>query len=361
MHLPPSLDELTPTAIPWLWPGYLARGKLTLLDGDPGTGKSLLTADLAARLSRGGPLPDGTSLDRPQRTLLLAAEDDPHDTIAPRLRAAGGDLAHVFAYGRDTQIQVPRDLAELDGIVAALRVDLLVLDPLLAYLPPQVAANNDQCVRLALAPLAVLAAQRRCAVLLVRHLNKSGGARALYRGSGSIGIIGTMRTAFLLARHPTEADQRVLAPTKSNVGELAAALACRVVAGPLLDWLGPCTLSGDDLLQPAPTESAPPERVVRDAAAEWLRAALAAGPRPASEVLTEGVTAGHSSRTLHRARLDLGIVSEIRTRNGRRCNYWYDPLVTLPPPSVEELLAASMEEGKARIARCFPAPTSAAR
>src|SRR5437660_9922117 len=99
--MPPWTAELCcdvrPTALDWLWPRYLARGKLAILDGDPGMGKSLLALDLIARLTRGGPMPDGSPLARPGTAILLSAEDDPADTIRPRAEAAGADLARLVA------------------------------------------------------------------------------------------------------------------------------------------------------------------------------------------------------------------------------------------------------------------------
>src|SRR5881398_3739736 len=89
------LSRVRPARVEWLWPHYLARGKLALLDGDPGVGKSLITIDLAARLSRGGPLPDGCVAGRPHLTLLLSAEDGAADTTRPRAEAAGADLDRV--------------------------------------------------------------------------------------------------------------------------------------------------------------------------------------------------------------------------------------------------------------------------
>src|SRR5687768_16229862 len=89
-------SDIRPAVIDWLWPGYLARGKLATLDGDPAVGKSLLTIDLAARLGRGGPLPDGSAVRRPFTTLLLSAEDDPADTVRPRAEAAGADLDRLL-------------------------------------------------------------------------------------------------------------------------------------------------------------------------------------------------------------------------------------------------------------------------
>src|SRR5262249_26389086 len=166
-------SDVGPIDLDWLWRGYLARGKLALLDGDPGMAKSLLAIDLMARLSRGGPLPDGTPVARPCTSILLSAEDDAADTIRPRAEAAGVDLGRLEVpdFG-DRVPQFPDDLSALEELIVDVGADLVVIDPLFAFLPPRVAANLDQCVRLALTPLANLASWTGCAILLLRHFTK---------------------------------------------------------------------------------------------------------------------------------------------------------------------------------------------
>jgi hypothetical protein len=196
-----SIDAGT---VRWLWHPFLARGKLSVLDGDPGTGKSFLTVDLAARLSRGGPLPDGQPLDRPHTTLILNAEDDAADTVRPRAAAAGADLSRVVVAECDPLPQFPASGPALGRLVRERAADLLVIDPMMAFFPPEAWANSDQRIRRALAPLAGMAADTGCAVLLVRHLSKATGRNAVYRGSGSVGILGAARTGLLLGRHPDD-------------------------------------------------------------------------------------------------------------------------------------------------------------
>src|SRR5262245_5883874 len=151
-------SDVRPTALDWLWLRYLARGKLALLDGDPEMGKSLLTLDLIARLSRGGPLPDGTTLSRPSTSILLSAEDDPADTIRPRAEAAGADLSRLVVPSFGGRLpRLPDDIPALGELICEREAALVVIDPLMAFLPPNVAANLDQCVRQALTPLAELA------------------------------------------------------------------------------------------------------------------------------------------------------------------------------------------------------------
>ena len=229
-------SEITPTSVSWLWYPYLARGKLAVLDGDPGTGKSFATIDLAARLSRGAALPDGATPTAPGSVLLLNAEDDATDTIQPRVASAGGDLArvHILASavsGSGRLPQFPADLPALEAAIYEHAAALVVIDPMMAFFPPEVSANNDQSIRTALTPLAALAATTGATILLVRHLRKAGGASAIYRGAGSIGIMGAVRTGLMIARHPEDPELRVLAMTKTNIGPVGRSLGFHLAGG----------------------------------------------------------------------------------------------------------------------------------
>ena len=161
-------------------------------------------------------------------------------------------------------------------------------------------------------------------MLLVRQLTKHGGRKALYRGGGSIGIIGAIRTALFLARYPSEAERRILAMTKSNIGPTAPALACRLAeeAGrPRVQWLGECDATADELCRPA-SPGAEPDRSTAD---EWLLATLAGGPRPAKELQEEAEAAGYCARTLERAKRRLGVVARRVRKDGRAFWQWSDP------------------------------------
>src|SRR5947199_5192243 len=146
-----SASALTPRPIEWLWPGRLALGKLSLLEGDPGLGKSLISLDLCARLSRGLPFPDGSGGGEPCNCLVLNAEDGEADTVRSRLVALGADLDRVFVLtggGLSGQtIRLPSKLKVLDEALARTQARLTVIDPLLAFLDAGVASGNDQSVR----------------------------------------------------------------------------------------------------------------------------------------------------------------------------------------------------------------------
>jgi hypothetical protein len=327
------LDRIAVRPIHWLWRPYLACGKLAVLDGDPGAGKSLFTADLAARLTRGGRTPDGSWRRKKANVLFLNAEDALDDTLRPRLDAAGADLNRVFCLGGvqvgiadGAEMSFPGCFEALRRAVVAHTIELIVIDPMMAFFKPETAANSDQVMRVALAPLAALAARSGALVLLVRQLTKHGGRKALYRGGGSIGIISAIRTALFLGRDPRQPDRRILAMTKSNIGPTAPALACRLAeeAGrPRMQWLGECDATADELCRPA----AHGDVSDRPTADEWLLAALADGARPAKELQEGARAAGYCARTLERAKRRLGVVARRVRKDGRALWQWSDPVL----------------------------------
>ncbi len=320
--------DVEPAPVQWLWEPYLARGKLAILDGDPGTGKSFLTIDLAARLSRGGTMPGGpVRFGARETVLLLNAEDDARDTIRPRLRAAAGDPKRVRVYaapgiGLTRPPQYPDDLAELEAAVNATRAALVVIDPLPAFFPTETSA----LVR-AVQQLVHLAHDTGACVLLVRHLRKSGGANPLYRGLGGIGVVGMARTALALSRHPDDPTLRVLAQTKTNIGPPGAALAFRLTAtepGPAtVEWVRQLELTADDLFAPGASSGASAR--ARDRAAEWLLQFLSHGPARANAVYEAARAAGIPPRTLRRAKQLAGAASFAERTNDVVEWWWKAP------------------------------------
>lgn len=337
---PRPCSDIAPCPIDWLWQPFLPRGKLAVLDGDPGSGKSLLTVDLAARLSRGGPLPDGQALARPHTTILLNAEDDPADTVRPRATAAGADLSRVLAAGGPNEPlpPIPGGIADLTKLVYEFAADLLVIDPLSAFLPRST-ASNEQAARQAIGPLSGLAAETGCAVLLVRHRVGAGGPNAAYRGRGSTGILGLARTAMVLARHPDDPELRVLAMTKTNLGAAGGSLGFRLTANGVVECTGAVDLSADELCGPT---AAQVSRRPRERAAEFLREALASGPRPVSELEKLAAERGISWKTVLRAKEGVGVKSE-QVWDGERSHWlWRGPSAPRPEEVAERGEIASI-------------------
>jgi putative DNA primase/helicase len=303
----------------WLWPGYIPRGMLSLVDGNPGTGKSLITLDLAARLTRGRAMPprEGSGCSKPASVLILNAEDDPGRTIRPRLEALGADINRVhllneLSNGESvTPVTFPGHLKVLEDTIAALQTSLVVIDPLMAFLGGEVDAHKDSDVRRVLAQLKRIAERNQSAILLVRHLNKMVTiSEAVYRGGGSIGIIGAARSALMTVKHPATPMVNVLARSKGNLCEEPPALAYTIEttpSGPIVAWLGEMDVTANDLL----SKKASTKRGT-EAAAEaeaFLKTELANGPVTSEKMVQRAGELGISDVTLRRAKAKLGIRS----------------------------------------------------
>jgi hypothetical protein len=354
------VSDLDPRPVEWLWPGRLALGKLSLLDGDPGMGKSLVTLDLCARLSTGQPWPDGAPSPGPWPSLVIQAEDNPHDTLRPRLQALGANLGRVFYPEGDDPLaaallRLPSGAEALDGAVARSGARLVVLDPLTMFLDPGVCTYYEPSVRRALEPLARLAAARRCALLFVRHLNKLGGARALYRGGGSIGLVAVCRSAWLVAADPEAPARRVFAQVKNNLAPPQSSLAYEVRAAdgapPTVAWLGPSRQAADDLLA---ARGPGPAATAHDEARDFLAAALAGGPLTSDELWARASEQGVSKRTLYRAREPLHVRIVRRFRDRRPLTYWLLPRQELPDDAPRDPDAEAVEESLRQLNEQWP-------
>jgi hypothetical protein len=327
--------------IDWLWTSQLAFGKLTMLDGDSVEGKSLISLDLCARLSTGRPMPDGSPGPGVVPSLIVQAEDGAEDTVIPRLKALGADMERIFIWraplAAHAAICFPRNLPELNTVLGHTGARFAILDPIMAFLDNTVLSNDDQSVRRALAPLAQLAEHRRCAVTMVRHLNKRSGTRALYRGGGSIGLIASCRTAWLVGRDPNARTRRILAQVKNNLAPLQPSLAYELRAEPdappTIAWLGPSHWSADQILAAAAAGPPSPER---ERSCAFLAAMLKNGPLPTREVWLAAQKERLSTRTLRRAKKDLNVLSKRVWRNRVAHNYWHLPIHELNAEPEEE-------------------------
>lgn len=317
--------------VDWVWPSYFPRGKLSTLEGDPGDGKSTLTIDLVSRWSTGAAMPDGVAHSGPYTTLMISAEDEPEDTVVPRLIAAGADLrrVHLLSSGADpTQpFNLGVDLDPLESTIRNLNVDILTLDPLASFLPDDADSHSDHKIRRALYPLHLLARRTNVAVVAVRHLSKSA-TKAIYAGNGSIGIIAAARAAFLVGPIPgDESGDRALAPIKCNLCAKPPALRYRIELDPLRDvgravWAGAVEASAQDVMDGEKGQS---DRLLKDDARDYLIQLLDGSPMIWRDIASRGTRDGYSERTMRRARDGaLGkLVNPIRP-DGERINgtYW---------------------------------------
>jgi putative DNA primase/helicase len=333
------LSGVEPEEVEWLWPSWLALGKLALVDGDPGLDKSAMTLDLGARISAGKAFPDRAKCE-PAGVVLLSGEDALADTIRPRLDAAGADVSRILSLatvpdenGHDRYLSIPEDISLIEKGIERVGARLVIVDPLMAFLSGETNSHRDQDVRRALAPLAGLAERTGACVLVVRHLNKAPGNNPLYRGGGSIGIIGAARMAFVVGKDPQDENRRVLASTKNNLAKPPKTLMFTLEedeSGAVrVNWLGESEVSAHQLL------ATPREEEYADArseAMEFLNDVLANGPLAASQVKEEAEEAGISERTLWRAKKVLGVMAYREGEAGGRGKghwFWKLPVASL--------------------------------
>ena len=294
-----SMATVEPEDVEWLWHPYIARGKITLIEGDPGLGKSWLSLALASNISRGSQLPNDSPRSRCESTLLMTCEDGLGDTIRPRLDALGADVDKVKAVNQPLVF----DDAGLQGIENALRAwqfDLLIVDPLVGYLGGSVDLHKANEVREVMARLANLAQRYRCAVICIRHLTKSTRSKSIYRGMGSIDLTAAARSVLLVGGHPEKG--RGLVHIKSNLAPQGPAIGYTLDAGQF-EWTGISDLTPQDILADEGKEQPV------DEAEEFLTAALSDGPVPAREIFDLAEAERIAKATVKRAKKNLGVHS----------------------------------------------------
>jgi putative DNA primase/helicase len=304
------LSTVEPEAVEWLWPGRLARRKLTILVGDPGVGKSTVALSLAATLSQGTPWPDGTQASI-GRTLIIASEDGVADTIVPRLETHHADRAQIFEAAQVSDGDVERlfdlstDIDPLRKTIKDERIDLVIIDPLTAYLGP-VDSHRDADVRRTLTPLVTLMAETNVALVAIAHLTKNDTVKALYRPGGSIAFMAMARIGLCVAAEANDPERRILSSLKNNLTLAPPSLAFRLQDG-AVEWESdPVDVSADEMLS-----SELHQRGARSTpAAHFLTELMAdeqAWPRAATSVSGLAADRGIAARSLQRAAKKLGI------------------------------------------------------
>ena len=322
--------DVQPQPINWLWPDRIALGKLTMIAGDPGLGKSLLSIELAKHVTNGIRWPVDDTPCPTGDVILLSAEDDHADTIRPRLDAAGANPHKVYFLESICNINKKGELIRrsfsLKRDVTAIEKELeqrpqtrlIVVDPISAYLDGTDSHNNSD-IRSLLSPLSELANKKKVAVVIITHLNKgSGQGSAMYRATGSLAFVAAARAVFIVTRDQDDSDRRLFLPIKNNLGTDREGFAYRVIqadnGAPIVDWEDRAvTISADDALAALSNE----HKTKRQDAISFLKRELKDDRLVDSEELFKSAeSCGVKKRTLLRAKSELGVDSYKKDYDG---------------------------------------------
>lgn len=306
-----KLSEVQIEEIQWIWYPYIPYGKVTVVQGDPGEGKTTFVLSLIALLTTGTPLPEEETATDPINVIYQTAEDGLGDTIKPRLLSAGADCERVIVID-ENEIQLTLSDERLEQAIKETGAKLIVLDPIQAYLGADVDMHRANEIRPIMKRLSLLAERTGCAVILIGHMNKMGGAKSAYRGLGSIDIRAAVRSVLVVGRVKDEPTLRIVAHDKSSLAPEGKSIAFELSPETGFSWKGYCETSVDDLL------NGQGSLVSKTTQAENLLKELLEGGEVASgEITQQAKEMDISNRTLKIAKQNLGV------KSFRKDGKWY--------------------------------------
>lgn len=297
-----SMDEVPVEEVEWLWYPYIPFGKLTIIHGDGGEGKTTLILQLAALLSRGEKLPCDSTEREPIKVIYQTAEDGLGDTIKPRLLAGNADCSQIKVIDESEATLTMLD-ERIEKAIVETGARALILDPVQAYIGAKVDMNRANEVRAILSQLGQIAGQYRCAIILVGHLNKAQGNKSNYRGLGSIDFQATARSVLIVGRLKDNPQIRVMVQDKSSLAPEGEPIAFELGKENGFRWLGHYDISVDDLLSGIPKEKK------SEQAENLILEYLSKGKYPQKELVKKAQAIGISKRVLDEAKKALNVQS----------------------------------------------------
>lgn len=297
-----AMSEIVREEVKWLWHPYIPQGKVTIIQGDPGEGKTTLVLALLAMLTRGEPLPECEAAAEPMNVIYQTAEDGLADTIKPRLESVGADCARVLVIDESERELTLLD-ERLERAIRETGARLAVLDPIQAYVGG-IDMHRANEVRPIFKKLCQMAERTGCAIVLIGHMNKAQGAKSNYRGLGSIDFQAAARSVLVVGRLRDEPTIRIVAHCKSSLAPEGKSIAFELNPESGFQWKGACDTSVDELLSGGggvKTKTIQMEEELR---------LLLQEPVAAEEIQARAEEMGVSLRTLMIAKKNLGVLSE---------------------------------------------------
>lgn len=301
------MEDVVSKEVEWLWYPYIPYGKITIIEGDPGEGKTTLVLKLAAALSRGLPLPcDDDKEYEPIHIIYQTAEDGIEDTIKPRLEKAGADCSMIRVIDEtDKELSMTDD--RLEQAIIETKARLIILDPIQAYIGATVDMHRANEIRPVLKHLGIIAEKHNCAIILIGHMNKVSGSKSTYRGLGSIDIQATARSVLLVARLRDKPNIRIMAHDKSSLAPAGDAIGFEMTEDNGMVCIGPYDITIDELL--SGNEGRGKKKL--DIAENFIKEYFGTNKViPSNEIMMEAAKRSIKRNTLLSAKKKLGITSD---------------------------------------------------
>lgn len=285
-------SDVQATSVRWLWYPFIAVGKITLLQGDPGDGKSTMMMHLIAELSKGGTLPDGKTIGMPQRAIYQCSEDGISDTIKPRLEKCGADCRNVAFINEETYSGLTLDDERIRQAIIEFRPRLVVIDPIKAYLGSDSDLQIAGRARRLMQRLGMWASMYDCAIVLIGHLNKKEGTKGLYRSLCSIDVVAAARSVLQVERDAEKSDIRIVRQIKNSLAPSDGEIKFSITAEQGFKWLE-CEIKPDPSAEP----ETPVFESKSEKAAYLIKKLLSGGDMRSREIYMRMSDEGISRRT----------------------------------------------------------------